>query len=367
MSQFNELKGTFRPPSWLKVKGEWTCGQQVVDKFEQVMLVATCNVTNGFNVDGADIPFGFFVTIAPFNQHESKLSLICAPGALDTPSAPVFNVRTTKVTNLNEFICAATITKQVVAPATNASSGSNIWESTVTPIDDKHSELMVTTATSYNQVVSDEWDETLNGYVRITRELTQTHGASSVVLATGNVTHIFYQEVRCGWWVKVTEVFAAFSRSYASNVEFFWPGVFDFESSLWTNAFPLKNGSTQYYSFVQLVKEAYRGPCRAIIEESISDTTVGVEDIEVMQPLPIQLTTPFISLSIEPTLHDAFDYTLDINSDSIYEDVEGVFEYPATTPTDWPASVVGSWTAQPFRGVYFIRKVTVYPPEFPAP
>lgn len=356
----NELIGQFRSVDWTKAKGPWTTGQRV--HIEQVMNYYQCKVVNGFNIDGASVPFGFFVQIEPFNSSESILTIISAPSSADFDEAyiPVFNVRSTKVTNLNEYICAATITKQIVPPATAASSGENIWESTVTPIDDKHSELMVTTITSLNTVVVDEWDETLQVHVRQSKILTQTLAASSVVVA-GTVTHTFYQEVRCNWWIQVIETFAAPSRSYKSNVEYYWPGVL---GSITTIPFIRKDGGTEWYTYVKLAKEAYRGPCIATIDESFAATTAGVGDIKIMQPLPIHVETPFVSFSVEPTLHGLIDYNINISNDIIYEDVAGNYNYVATDPVDWPATIVASWTAQPLRGGFFIRKITVTQPAY---
>lgn len=112
-------------------------------------------------------------------------------------------------------------------------------------------------------------------------------------------------------------------------------------------------------------KEAYRGPCRAYVEERFYLSPPPMEAPKVMLPLPIDLQTPVFGLNIGPTLHTARGITLNTGTNHpVYEYSVGSWNFPATTPTSWPSSVVASDECRPFRGGYIKTKVTVYPPSF---
>lgn len=354
MSSMNEYLSPIRHLNWMTQKGPFQCGQQI--HHEQVMFAFRQKVANGASVEGADIPFGYFIQIEPFNTSESNLTVIAAPRV---EGSPVFNVRTTRVTNLNEYICAATITKQIVAPGTAADSGTDIWESTVTPIDDKHSEKATTTITSYNTVTQDEWDETLGVPVTITNTLVQTGGDPGIDVVEGQVERTLYRKVRCGWWVKSVERFAVVSRTYTTTIEFYWPGVLtDIEEFVYN----LVDGGSETYLKAVINPEAYRGPCKATITESWSLTPPATSAPTVMQPLPVDIDTPFAGKSIGPTLHGAVSFSIVINSSPRYEDVVANYSWPATNPTTRPATATASDTLDPVRGGYLRRIVVVSAP-----
>jgi hypothetical protein len=350
----NDCLGPLRHVSWLSQKGPPTCGQRI--HHEQVMLTFQYKVTNGSFIGNTDIPFGYFIQIEPFNSSESLLTIIAAPR---TDDSPVFIERETGGTNMNEYICGYTITKQIVEPGTAPDSGANIWESTVTPIDEKHSEKVTVTITSYNQVIQDEWDETLSTPVRITRELTQTLGDYSIAVVTSQVERVTYQEVRCGWWVKSTERFAVVSRSYGTSVEYYWPGVL---TAIGTYVYELKDGGAETYVSATINPEAYRGPCKATITETWTVTAPTVDEPTQMFPLPVDIDTPFAGKSIGPTLHGAVSFNIVMSSHPRYENVVANYSWPATSPTARPSTAIASDNVDPVRGGYLRRRIVVDAP-----
>lgn len=355
----NEAIKPLRHVAWLAKCGPPMLGQQVYQ--EQIMHTLTYKVKNGTNINGADMPFGYFVQIEPHDSNESRLVIIFAP--LDESGNPVFNVRTTKLTNINEFICGATSTTQIVPPATNPDSGENIWESVVKPIDDKHSEKTTVTVTSLNSnMYQDEWDEMLSVSVRVLRTLTQTGGVASISVVGGLVTRVTYESVRCGWYVQSTESFAAVSRSYGTTVDYYWPAVLTDLLEWIYDRKPEAGGGSEVYITGEFSKEAYHGPCKATVTETWSVTAPTVDAPTFMQPLPIDISTPFASKSFGPTLHGAAEFHIVINESEIYEDVNHTYNYSATTPTSRPSTAIASDSVDPVRGGYLRRKIVVDEP-----
>jgi len=83
-----------------------------------------------------------------------------------------------------------------------------------------------------------------------------------------------------------------------------------------------------------------------------------------MQPLPVTIASPWVGVNLGPSLHAAFTYTISITDDPEFESAALDFTFAATTPTDWPASLIAAHEQSPTRGGYLIRKITVYAPTY---
>ena len=111
-------------------------------------------------------------------------------------------------------------------------------------------------------------------------------------------------------------------------------------------------------------KGAFRGPCRATMD--ISWSVVPPANIEIGEkalPEPFTLTTPLLTLSIPPTLHEAFSFSVNVgNSDQTWKQTIGGIPMPATNITGWFSHIASS-EVKPFRGGWVMETVTVHPPS----
>jgi hypothetical protein len=164
-------------------------------------------------------------------------------------------------------------------------------------------------------------------------------------------------------------------RSYGTTNDFTWPGVFRVASgglsatnSIVFTALPVKGeGYDQIVPRVELSLPPYRGPTEMLVEEWWSSTPIArtsLPDVTVMLPKEIVHQGANYNLRIEPTLHGAVILTDTIGSgDPRYEAGTYSESHPATTPADWPASLIADVDQVPFRGGYRIRVVTAYRPS----
>lgn len=375
----NEAKGPIRQPRWFTEKGPWVTGQRTLPEHEQMFLHYSCKVARGTSIDAEDIPFGYFVSIELGNHAESILNVFEVP---PTAGEHVFAIRTSQIKRFNDFICLATVKKQVVPidTAPDVDDGGSptptpVWESRVEPIDDKHALKTTVYATATVDVNRNEWDDQLNQYVQITESLVNAYAASSVTTATigsgpgayVQVTHTHYTSVKCNWWKKTVEVFRAVSRTYSTTVDFYWPAVLTSFNHIALSRKDLPNGDpggSNFYSFPVFSKEAYRGPCAAEVTEVWSLAVQTPPDIQAMQPLPVTITTPWVGVNVGPSLHAEFTYTITIADDPEFESADIEFGFGATNPANWPSSVVGSFEQSPTRGGYLSRKIVVFAPSY---
>ena len=160
----------------------------------------------------------------------------------------------------------------------------------------------------------------------------------------------------------VPAIIASTGRTYTTAIDFYWPAVLsNFDVELWTR----RDGGEQRYFNPVFSKEAYRGPCKATVTERFYDTAPTVGEPNVMRPLPIVIQNPFFGISVGPSLHagDTLSFT---NGTTDPEFVYTISSYTvdATTPTDWPASIVAQDEARPFRGGFLRTTITVFPPTY---
>lgn len=369
MSDFvNETLSNLRRQGLLKAAGPVLESFKYVERFQQKMHVIEFAVANGAQIDNA---FGFFVDVENRgNTNESKCTIYFATSFVS--GVAVFAERSKKVKPYSEYICSATVRTKIVPLSEEPESGTNIWESTIAPIDDFHALRTTVVVNSLEALTKPEWDESLNVFVNNTRELTQTSADPTVTVVSGQVTHTFYEEIKCGWWLKNVEKFPVINRSYRTNVEFYWPAVLRQVNPMETKVYNRKelpdgrSGGLNAYVDVIFKREAYRGPCAALITEVWNLNPASLPDPQIMLPLPLTYQSPWSAFNVGPTLHPGFTYNTTISDDPEFEDVVITYEFAATVPTDWPVSITASDAQEPVRGGYLRRTVVVYPPTYVA-
>jgi hypothetical protein len=182
-----------------------------------------------------------------------------------------------------------------------------------------------------------------------------------------------YDQIDDNWYVVIerdvvpSDLLSNEGRVYNTNVNFSWPGVLiDIKTLIW----PLRDGGDELYFQPVYApnKEAYSGPCAAKISQRFYKDDPEVPEIEVMRPMRIDISTPFMSISVPPTLHLGIQTVVFVgNTHPKYQMASYTQEDPATKPPDWPDSIIASDEVRPFRGGYLRETVEVFPPTFPDP
>ena len=154
--------------------------------------------------------------------------------------------------------------------------------------------------------------------------------------------------------------FAFLGRSYNTTEDYTWPAVL---GSLEVDVWGRQEGGQDSYLKPIYAKEAYRGSCAALVTERFYTSPTSVGTPSALKPLPINVQCPFFGLNIPPTLHGEFIIETSTGTDHpVYVYTVGTWTFVATTPTDWPASVIAGDTISPFRGGYIRRTSTIYKP-----
>jgi hypothetical protein len=174
-------------------------------------------------------------------------------------------------------------------------------------------------------------------------------------------------------------------RVYETKRTFTWPAVLgdDGSGTGWNGSaitgligdigveimdWEMKDGGSRNFDRPLWQRNGYRGPTRMVIhQEWLTQEELDAADIDVvttMQPKPIDYPSPYLPVSISPSLHGVVYFQSDTGtSDPKYAANVGSTRYfPATTQTDWPASLVVDCPAEPFRGGYIVTRVTAYRP-----
>jgi hypothetical protein len=185
-----------------------------------------------------------------------------------------------------------------------------------------------------------------------------------------------YDQIDDNWYVElqrdlVPSDVADTGRTYDTTINFSWPGVL---TGIGVDSWPLRDGGAEVYArpLFAAGKEAYSGPCKATITQRFYATAAAANDAlsdpEVMRPERIDLSTPFFSISIPPTLHDEVSVSITPGTENPKYDYAGLNRnFDPTNPIDWPATVVASDEVRPFRGGYLRETVEVEQPSFPPP
>jgi hypothetical protein len=147
---------------------------------------------------------------------------------------------------------------------------------------------------------------------------------------------------------------------YETVVNYAFPPILqDVQFDVWN----LRSGGARTYPRVLYSKGSFRGPCKAVVDISWSTTQpVGLEAGEKPAPEPISIQNPLFTLSSPPTLHEAVNFTVSINSDETWNNTGAVYNKNATNVTTWEPHIISS-EVKPFRGGWLMETVTVYPPS----
>lgn len=337
------------------------------------MTYVEFDVPNGTQLPNT-IPFGVFAEIRELaNTNLSQCQLWIAPGFFDDPSNPVFTQRSDNLSKINEYICTATRTRQVVAPSTAVDTGTLIWESNVIQIDEAHSEKTTVTVVTRNDVVDAVWDEVLSTFITRTRTLVDSTTAEAhaqfpagLKSAGGsNYHYITFTEIKCGWYIQsVEELTAQTYYIHNGSINDYWPAVvtaLSIDDVLGED----EAGETYLYTIAKDVelKEAYNGPCKVQVAGAWSNTVPALT-------APTQLLTDGFTydgltfdLTLPTSLHPSVQFTEGINNHPVlYTPQTRSKTYSATTHTDWPALKTIPQRPRPYKGGYLQETWVIHKP-----
>lgn len=171
------------------------------------------------------------------------------------------------------------------------------------------------------------------------------------------------------WSVKTTRKSTGLaslgSRSWDQIINYTWPAVL---VELIFDAVTARNPATSEtytskYRYRAIVRDAYSGPCNALITESWSVSPAFLSTPNQMQPRAMEWDMILSQGAIQPTLHPGITLVETTGTTHpTYPYIVNSVEFPATNFVDWPASILADVSQIPYRGGFKITSTLVYRP-----
>jgi hypothetical protein len=149
-------------------------------------------------------------------------------------------------------------------------------------------------------------------------------------------------------------------RTYKTTADARWPAVLN---TILVDTWERKDGGFEQYVRPVFAQEAYEGPCRGTVVERFYLTPPTNLSLETLSPLPINISTPLFSVSVNPTLHDGDTLSVSTGTEHpVYEWTVGSYDIQATNPTSWPDTLVIKDDISAFRGGWIRQTITIEKP-----
>ncbi len=183
-------------------------------------------------------------------------------------------------------------------------------------------------------------------------------------LTTGGILRTV-QQLSDNWYAvtkqQVVNTVAGASFGYTTSVNYSFPPVL---GAIYFDLWEKRSGAETYAPRVEYSKGAYRGPCKALVSVSWSDSLPTVNPIQMaMQPESIAVSTPYFNLSVRETLHGPVNVSVTNGTeDETYVYTAGVYTFDATNYEDWPESIIVSSTVKKFRGGWLKETTKIFKP-----
>lgn len=188
------------------------------------------------------------------------------------------------------------------------------------------------------------------------------------------------KQISCDWFTinkrKVVEVtgdpgeYGYLIRSYTTNENFLWPGIFKKEVDLAMKVVTRFTDRTRtstydrYIPRITLQNPPYNGPTKMQVDEYWSKSPVTLPAISRMVPKEISFVGAQYNVQLAPTLHGETAFPDNIgSSDPEFHEGDYGQTFAATTPDDWPETLLVGASQTPFRGGYRILIQTVFRPD----
>ena len=209
-----------------------------------------------------------------------------------------------------------------------------------------------------------EYDQDTGGVIQVIEEVVPAGTTGTALNSSGVFSEV--TPINTVWSVKTTRKATDLGTgddaiSYQSVVNYSWPAVL-----IGINFFAVehKNGYLMRYGWDILMKEAYSGPCKALITEQWTVNPVTISGVTYMQPTGIFFDFPMTrNFSIPECLHGAITLNEVVGSSHpTLAPATTNKTFAATNFTDWPNSIIAGVQQAPYRGGYRTRTTLVYKP-----
>lgn len=163
---------------------------------------------------------------------------------------------------------------------------------------------------------------------------------------------------------KSTSMAGGNNLNYDTVVNYAWPAVLRTINFFEVIAHRDGVEYTERYGYDYTMKESYSGPCDARVEEKWSKTPVSASANVSMRPEAMAFDFPLTRVfSIPKCLHGSVSISEVIGTEHPHYPYTTTSKtFAATNYTDWPASMVASFTQTPFRGGFRSKKIIVDAP-----
>lgn len=173
------------------------------------------------------------------------------------------------------------------------------------------------------------------------------------------------EQLTAAWWL-VTERQTigpelVAGMTYQTTEDFLWPAVL---GTIDTELYERRSGGTDAFPLIKMLREAYRGPCKAVVTLKWNAGPTSVATPSQMCPVGVDYACPYYRLSVPDCLHPYIELKTDIGTtDPDYRPHGGFLStFEETNYTDWPASILAVSEQSPFRGGFLQKTVTIFAP-----
>jgi len=242
---------------------------------------------------------------------------------------------------------------------------------------DRGSKTVIEGKFNLQTINGQNWDKNLMKYVPFTIQAVAKATADALTASAG--TEISVQPYSGYWSIVTTEtpptstlLGGGGAAEWYSSDNYYWPPVLlsiAFGNVGKRPAPGIAAASNEaYYEYT--MKPEWNGPtkCKHQVAFYTSNPIAAYTDIpeEKMVPRAISFNWPGVArLSIPECLHGttSFSGTTGSNNPNYANVAYGSLSFPATTFTDWPTSIIGSYKVAPYKGGYLVHQITFYKPE----
>ena len=305
---------------------------------------------NGHAIEFRDLNNHWSQEIERPDYEKLKIGTTITGAGFDVASCSAFE-------NTKKYVAAGTV-ESGVDPITGIVT-------TTTPVNNVVSVVETSPSTPYlmlGKVVTGSVYDPNSGTVKpvTTTYIPTSEIAESSIDSEGNITE--YRPVTPCVAKKIERNVKPFNDvTYNTVVNYSFPRVL---GSVVIKGWELLLGGTQYHVSFNWLRNAYSGPCTAIVEEKWTKTPPPTPSTPIgMSTTSIQYACPLFSLSSGPCLAPAITVNVFIgNRDPRFESTVDNYTSTASTLTDWPLSFVAQESVRPLSGGWVHRKVTVFSP-----
>lgn len=224
--------------------------------------------------------------------------------------------------------------------------------------------IVQNTYAALSTLVRYDYDSEFGCFLRTSQTLIAGNAPPAGSGPAGNIV-TEYQQLTSRWYVQIEREIVCESLmdgiTYNVTVDYQFPAVLsDVTRQVWNR----RDGGAEIYFVPIFSRNAYRGECEGRVHEQwfSSPQTVPLSSVFNPQPLPIDINSPFFSLSIPACLHGSVDIEwVTGTSDPTYEPTFATYTFGATNPSTLNSGdeVLAKVDQKRLRGGFLVTQVYV--------